>query len=335
MAELYQEVASFSNLLTAFNKAFKGKRNNPEASFYFLNLEKHLFSLRHGLLSKKYKPGRYRYFTVRDPKERIISEAPFRDRVVHHALINVIEPVFENIFIENSFACRKGKGSHRAVLLVREYLKRHRFYLKLDIEKYFENINHKKLVEIIAEEIADEEVIGLIKRILKTSEQSAGVIGRGIPIGNLTSQFFANVYLNKLDHYVLKELFLPDYLRYMDDFVVFGDDKEKLKEVRDKLREYVSKELFLKAKERAVMIQRRENGIGFLGYRVFPRLIRIKNKNVRRMKRKIAFEERRFHVGEISQEHLAASVRSMIGYFKLANSRNLMRDIFYGHSKIA
>ena len=331
MGELYRQAAGFPNLLKAFQKAFKGKRNNPDAAHFFLNLEKNLFKLRHRLLNKRYKPGQYRYFNIRDPKERIISEAPFRDRVVHHALVNVIEPVFENIFIENSFACRKGKGTHQAVLLVQKYMSFNKYYLKMDIEKYFEHINHKKLLDIVSEQVRDKEVLWLIKVILKTSEQSTGVIGKGIPIGNLTSQFFANVYLDKLDRYVLEELSLPYYIRYMDDFVVFDNDKEKLKEVRDKLIEFAHCELCLKTKERAVFIQKRENGIGFLGYRVFRGLIRIKNKNVHRMKRKILFAERRFHAGEISEEQLAASVQSMIVYFKLANSRNLMRDIFYGY----
>ncbi len=328
MAELYSEVASFQNLLISFKKAFKGKRNNPDASSFYLNLEKNLFKLRHELLNKSYKPGRYRYFKIRDPKERSISAAPFRDRVVHHALVNVIEPIFENVFVQNSFACRKGKGTHRAVLLAQKYIKVNRFYLKMDIEKYFENINHKKLLEIISEEIKNQDVLWLIKTILKTSEQSSGITGKGIPIGNLTSQFFANVYLNKMDHYVLEELSLRYYIRYMDDFVIFADDIERLKEVRDNLKRYVKQELLLHMKDRAVYIQKRGNGVGFLGYRVFPRLIRIKNRNIRRLKRKISFRERQFNAGEIGAERLVASVQSMIGYFKLANADTLRRTIF-------
>ncbi len=328
MGELYYRITNFQNLYTAFRKAFKGKKNDPEASTFFLNLEKNLFELRNDLLNQQYKPGKYRYFKIRDPKERIISDAPFRDKVVHHALVNVIEPVFETIFIENSFACRKGKGTHRAVLLAQKYIRSNNFYLKMDIEKYFESMDHQRLVEIFSDTIKEQDVLWLLKTILRTSEQSSGVKGKGIPIGNLTSQFFANIYLNKLDHYVLNKRSIDHYIRYMDDFVIFDNNKEKLKEERDQLKQFVSRDLLLKAKERATIIQKRDNGIGFLGYRVFPQLIRVKNKNIYRLKRKIRLREKQFNQGEIEESGFVSSVQSMLGYFKFANSRNLRRSIF-------
>lgn len=224
----------------------------------------------------------------------------------------------------------KGKGTHRAVLWAQAYLKFNQFYLKMDIEKYFETMDHLKLVDIFSETIQDKDVLWLLKTILKTSEQSCGVKGKGIPIGNLTSQFLANVYLNKLDHYVLDTLSIQWYIRYMDDFVIFHPDKERLKEYRDRLTHFVRQELLLKVKERATVIQRRENGLGFLGYRVFPNLIRVKNKNIKRLKKKISLRERQFRDGTITQEQLVSSVQSIMGYFNFADASHLKRRIFAG-----
>ena len=334
MSDLYCQITDFRNLYASFKKAFKGKKNDPEASDFFLNLEVRLFKLKNNLSSRQYKPGKYNYFKIRGPKERIISEAPFRDRVVHHALISIIEPIFEPIFIKNSFACRKGKGTHRAVRLAQKYLQTKRFYLKMDIEKYFETMDHKKLIEIFTETIQDRHVLRLLKIILKTSEQSSGIKEKGIPIGNLTSQFLANVYLDKLDHYALEDLSIRYYIRYMDDFVIFDNDKEKLKEYRDNLTQFVSRELLLKVKDRATIIQRRENGLGLLGYRVFPGLLRVKNKNIKRLKQKVFLREKQYKEGKIKDEKLVASVQSIMGYFNFADSRNLAKNIFTSLSEI-
>jgi RNA-directed DNA polymerase len=260
----------------------------------------------------------------------MISDAPFRDKVVHHALVNMIEPLFEPIFIDNSFACRKEKGTHKAVLLAQYYMRFNRFYLKMDIEKYFETMDHMKLVDIFSGTVQDEDVLWLLRTILETSEQSSGVKGKGIPIGNLTSQFLANVYLNKLDHFAVNDLSIQCYIRYMDDFVVFHPGKERLKMVRDRLTQFVGQELLLKVKERANVIQGRENGLGFLGYRVFPGLTRVKNKNIKKLKRKVSLREKQFKDGKIGQEQLVASVRSILGYFNFADAGHLKRHIFAG-----
>lgn len=330
MVELYQRITDFQNLYSSFKKAFKGKKNNPEAADFYLNLEKNLFKLKNELLTGKYKPGKYHYFNIHDPKERMISDAPFRDKVVHHALVNMIEPLFERIFIKNSFACRKGKGTHKAVLLAQHYLEFNRYYLKMDIEKYFETMDHMKLLDIFSETVQDKDVLWLLRTILKTSEQSSGVKGKGIPIGNLTSQFLANVYLNKLDHFAVNNLSIQCYTRYMDDFVIFHTDKEILKTYRDRLTQFVGKELLLKVKERATVIQGRENGLGFLGYRVFPGLTRVKNKNIKRLKRKVSLREKQFKDGIIGEEQLVASVQSILGYFNFADAVHLKKHIFSG-----
>lgn len=260
MPELYHRITDYQNLYKSFKKAFKGKKKNPEAADFYLNLEKNLFKLQDELLTGKYKPGKYRYFNIHDPKERMISDAPFRDKVVHHALVNMIEPLFEQVFIKNSFACRKGKGTHKAVLLAQQYLEFNRYYLKMDIEKYFETIDHLKLLEIFSGTIKDKDVLWPLRTILKTSEQSSGVKGKSIPIGNLTSQFLANVYLNKLDHFAVNKLSIQCYIRYMDDIVIFHPAKERLKAYRDRMTQFVGQELLLKVKERATVIQGRDNG---------------------------------------------------------------------------
>lgn len=326
---MIEDIASFQNLHMAFQKAYKGKKNDPEAAHFFLNLEENLFDLKKELLSKTYTPGRYRYFRIRFPKERIISVAPFKDRVVHHALVRIIEPIFEKKFVENSFACRKGKGTHRAVLLAQKLLLYNSFYLKMDVEKYFETLDHEKFIEIFSEEIDDAHVLWLVKKIFQTSERSSGVAGKGIPIGNLTSQFFANVYLDKLDHYIMDVCSVRNYIRYMDDMVIFSNDIYELKDIRDKTKKFMKENLRVELKQRGTFIQRQENGLSFIGYRIFPNLVRVKNKNIRRLKEKIFSREKQYNIGEIKEENRTASVQSIIGYFKHADSRNLMKSIFH------
>jgi hypothetical protein len=187
-----------------------------------------------------------------------------------------------------------------------------------------------KLVDIFSRTVQDDDVLWLLRTILATGEPSSGVKGKGLPIGNQTSQFLANVYLNKLDHFAVKNLSMQCYTRYMDDIVIFHPDKERLKTVRDRLTQFAGKELLLKVKERATVIQGRENGLGFLGYRVFPGLIRVKNKNIKKLKRKVSLREKQFKYGKIGQEQLAASVQSILGYFNFANAGHLKRHIFAG-----
>jgi retron-type reverse transcriptase len=230
---LYDTLTSFPNLLSAYYKARKGKRQRDNVARFDLHLERNLVHLQDQLEKRTYTPGPYRSFYVRDPVRRLVSAAPFYDRVVHHALCNVIEPLFEPRFIYDSYACRKGKGTHRAVHRFCAFMRKNTYVLQADILRYFPSIDHAILLDILRERIADPDVLWLLDVIVHSGRGIlepeyimqwfpgdnlfAGSRPRGLPIGNLTSQFLANVYLNELDYFIKFDLRHRYYLRYCDD----------------------------------------------------------------------------------------------------------------------
>ena len=237
---LYESLTSWSNLYLAFEKACKHKKSKAETTEWMYNCEKYLFELQAELREQRYRPQPYKYFVIREPKERIISVAAFRDRVVHHALVNIIEPYFEAAFIKDSYATRKGKGLNLAVQAAQDYSCRYKWYLKLDIEKFFASVNHEILLKLINRKIKDPAVMSLCRIILSNQTVSMGLDEKkGLPVGNLTSQFFANIYLNKLDHFVKQSLGYQAYVRYMDDFILFSDYPIELKQALKQIEHFV------------------------------------------------------------------------------------------------
>ena len=242
---LWDRMISFESLLHAAHAAARGKRFKPGVARFVFDLERQLLLLHEELASKTYRPGPYRTFTIYEGKTRQISAAPFRDRVVHHALTGVLEPIFERSFIFDSYACRKGKGTHAAVDRCQQFARRYRYVLKADVRKFFPSIDHQILKTLITRKIKDPDVLWLVGLIIDHSNPQDPVLmwfpgddlftpterRRGLPLGNQTSQFFANVYLDPLDHFVCDRLG-SSYVRYVDDFLVFADDKRRLHEVR-------------------------------------------------------------------------------------------------------
>jgi len=320
---LYNKVTSFENLLIASKKALKGTTSKKESLKYFFHLEPNILKLQQKLENLSYIPGKYKYFRIYEPKEREIAVAPFIDRVVHHAIINVLEPIYEKIFIYDSYATRKEKGTHKAIFRAQNYIRKNKWYFKTDIKKYFDNINHNILINIIKRKIKDKKLILLMEKIVR----NGGINGIGLPIGNLTSQFLANVYLDKLDHYIKEELQIKYYIRYMDDFVIFDNNKGNLKTIRSKVDYFINKELNLQLKEKATFINRQLNGLSFLGKRVFPNTIRIKNDNLKRSLKKIEQNENNYEKGRIDITKLYNSTNSIIGYIKNFNTMNLRNSI--------
>ncbi|AEE52179.1 reverse transcriptase/maturase family protein [Haliscomenobacter hydrossis] len=303
---LFAAFTAFPNLLNAYYKARKGTRRNQETGFFFLNLEAELFQLQEELLQLTYQPQPYRYFQIYDPKERTISVAAFRDRVVHHALVNVLEPVYERIFIYDSYATRKGKGNHLALLRAQQMIRIHPLFLKSDVDKYFDSISQERLMEIIAHKIKDAQLLDITARIIR----NGGHRGLGLPIGNLTSQFFANVYLNELDYFVKHQLKGKYYIRYMDDFVLFEPDRRTLKSHLTAIQYFLADSLQLQLKPSATFINSSANGLTFLGKRIFPQAIRIARPNLLRMTRKMKNREEEYKEGTISEEDFLASMNS-------------------------
>ena len=235
---LWPELISFANLHRAAMKARRGKRQRPDVLRFHFNLEQELWRLHDELSRRDYRPGPYRTFTIHEPKVRLISAASYRDRVVHHALCNVLEPVFERSLSFDSYSCRAGKGTHAAVDRCQEFARRYRYVLKADIRKFFPSIDHE-ILKAALRKIKDHDVLWLAGLIIDHANPQERVLQwfpgddlftplerqRGLPIGNQTSQFFANVYLDALDHFVKDRLRVPGYVRYCDDFLAFSDDK--------------------------------------------------------------------------------------------------------------
>ena len=321
---LFEPFTDFSNLYLAAKKALKGSHNSQEALAFYFHMEKELLQLQQELIGGTYQPGAYRYFTIKDPKERRISVAPFRDRVVHHALVNILEPIYEKRFIYYSYATRKGKGTHRAIYRAQQFLRKNRWFLKSDVEKYFDSVDHAILKNILQRKIRDKRFLRVLFAVINNGGQN----GKGLPVGNLTSQFLANVYLDILDKYIKQELRVKYYIRYMDDFVLFSHDKAQLKEIRQHIRLFLDRELHLQMKENATYINQRLNGLTFLGMRSFPNLIRIRNENLKRSIKKLRLREKQFLNNKIDESQWMNSVQSILEHMNIANSWFLKKEIF-------
>lgn len=291
---LFSQITSWDNLLRAAQKASKGKRFDAAVTKFHIRFESELLQLQEDLQTQRYQPGTYKTFMIYDPKERMISAAPFRDRVVHHALCNIIEPIFEKTFIHDSYANRKGKGTHQAILRYQHYAKRYPYVLKSDIQKFFPSLDHVVLKQEIRWKISCPQTLWLIDLIIDNSNKQEPVNDqfstenperrRGLPIGNLTSQFWANVYLNRFDHFVKEELKAPGYVRYVDDFVIFCVSKQELQIIKTLLFERIQS-LRLNLHPHKTHIHICEHGVPFLGFRVYPNWRIVKKENVHRYRR--------------------------------------------------
>ena len=320
---LFDGVVSYSNLYRAYRKALLGARRNEEQARFYYNLENELVTLRRELVEGTYVPGPYRYFMIFDPKEREIAIAPFRDRVVHHAIVNVLEPIYERRFVYDSYATRKKKGSLAAIKRAQLFLRESRHYIKLDISKYFASIDRNTLLEILNRKLKDTRLLELITTIVWNPPDE----DKGLPIGNMTSQFFANVYMDPFDHFVKETLKQRHYIRYMDDFVVFTDDRSGIRGLLDRVRAYLNDELGLKVKENGVVINTSMHGLGFLGVRIFPSTLRLHRKNLSRCLRKIRLREHEYSRGQIDEERLVRSVSSIVAHMSQFNTLKLRRKV--------
>lgn len=309
---LMSQLLDFGKLLHAYQKARKANPRSEEGAKFSFHLETELLQLRAELASGSWEPLPYRYFPITDPKYRIISAAAFRDRVVHHALISVIEPIYERSFIFDSYATRKDKGTHAARKRAQHFVRKYRWFLKTDIEQYFDSIDHEILLNILSRKIKDRHFLSLLEKIIRHGGKS----GKGLPIGNLTSQFLANVYLDPLDHFIKDQLGVRGYIRYMDDFVFWDSDKAKLKDLKGKAAHFLAHQLQLSLKPSATFLNQRVNGLGFLGGRIFVDTIRIRKENLTRClhrMRKTSFEYRE---GAIDEAQFLASQNGSWAYLQ-------------------
>jgi RNA-directed DNA polymerase len=321
---LFEKIISFDNLLLASKKAIKGKKHNDAAAAFYFNLENEIIDLQRELKNKTYTQLPLRIFMIREPKVRVIGAAEFRDRVVHHAICNILEPFFEKSYYFHSYACRKGKGTHRAIRQAQKYCRVYEFFLKCDIKKYFESIRHLVLKALLRNKFKDPELLWLLDIII----DSPGGEKNGIPIGNLTSQHFANFYLDKLDHYIKDVLQVRGYLRYMDDFILFDNDKKNLKHLQARISDFLFKILRLELKDKGIILAPCHLGIPFLGFRIFPNTIRIKRENKKRWIKKFKTRMIEFEGGLIDEEKYSRCLMSLTEHLKQANSYHFRRRIF-------
>jgi retron-type reverse transcriptase len=323
---LFEEIIDYQNIRLAFIKAIRGKRSSSEVLLFCRNIDANLDVIRKRLLQELVQWGDYHSFTITDPKERVISAAPIADRIIHHAIMNVLEPVFERQMIYHSYACRKNKGTHAAVKYAFSRGKASPWFLKLDIRKYFDSIDHAVLKAHIRRLIKDKKVLSLLDSVIDSYEKTPGT---GVPIGNLTSQFFANLYLSRIDHYILEQLKPSAYVRYMDDFVLWSGDKKELQAMLDKIRLFTTEHLNVQLKQ--PILAKTDQGLPFLGFLLKPGGIYLLRKSKQRMIKRIREIKRDLASRSISEGMAVARVVSVYAAVLLARTRPFRVKLWYGN----
>lgn len=346
---LWPQIITFENLLQAAHQAQRGKRYRPNVLAFNYNLDQELLRLQRELSEKTYKPGKYRTFNIYDPKPRMISAAPYRDRVVHHALCNVIVPILERTLISDTYANRWGYGSHRALQRFIQFARTSRYVLQCDVRKYFPSLDHKILKAIIRRKIKCLHTLWLIDTIIDGSNPQGNDMEyfpgddlltpverrKGLPIGNLTSQFFANLYLNGFDHFVKEQLQVQKYVRYVDDLALFSNDRAFLAEARVAIEDYLTT-LRLKIHPIKSQLFATRHGANFLGFRIFPMgdtvpkdvRIRVRNRNLRRARHRMRQLQHDYTAGLISLAELIQRLQSWEAHLLHGDTYHLRHHIF-------
>lgn len=342
---LYGELCLMKNLRKAYRKARKGKSSKWYVKEFEADMERNLLQLQKELRNLTYKPKPLKQFIIRDPKVRLISASNFRDRIVHHALCNIIGPIFEKTFIYDSYANRKGKGVHAALKRFDQFKNRishngklltyakdnnmvYGYVLKADVRHYFDSVDHEILMQIIRKKITDKKVLWLIKKIIDNHICEIPI--KGMPLGNMTSQFFANVYLNELDYFVKHNLKAKYYIRYVDDFVILHESKETLEFYKAQIYEFL-KSVKLELHPQKSKVLPLHAGIKFLGFRMFYKYKLPKTGNISKVEAKIAEYIKMHRRGSISRKEILQRIEGWNAYAIHANTyklrRNIMRNI--------
>lgn len=300
---LMERIATLDNLYLAFKKARRGKLKKEEVKEFAEHLDRNIAQMRQELLDGTIAVGEYRYFKIRDPKERTISAAPFRERVLQHAVMNVCHDYFDRTLIDTTYATRKGKGLYAALDKAVEAATHYKYMVKLDYRKHFDSIDHQVLKRRLRRMFKDQALLALFDRII---DSYCVAEGKGLPIGNLTSQYFANLYLSDLDHRVKEEWKADVYIRYMDDILIAGNDREALKQCVGLMTDYSAKELKLTFKP--PIFRKSADGQVFLGYRVLPYHCKLSGRSKKRFRSKLLRYDRLLAEGKWSecqyQEHI-------------------------------
>ena len=338
---LWKDIIDEANIVLAAKKAMRGKRYRENVVAFNAKLGDNIVRIKKELETKTYKPGSYRTFEIYEPKKRMISAAPFRDRVVHHALCNIIQPIFERTFIHDSYANRTGFGTHRALRKFTKFARSSKYVLQCDIRKYFPSIDHEILKGLLRRKIKCKDTLWLIDKIINNSNKQEERFcyfegddlftpferKRGLPIGNLTSQFFANIYLNGFDHFVKEKLKVKKYVRYVDDFALFCDDYNFLARARLGIEGFLTS---LRLRIHPIKSQLFETRLGsnFVGFRILPDRIRVRSENLRRSRRRLRQMVKDYQEGKVESEKLRQRLRSWIAHLEHGDTFKLRKEIF-------
>jgi len=325
VVHIYQKITSIENLLIAWGEFVKNKKNKSDVRNFARHLFQNIFSLHNDLSNFSYRHASYEQFKVYDPKLRIIHKPVVRDRLLHHAIYRYLQPIFDKTFIFDSYSCRKNKGTHKAfrrlVFLTRKISQNYTmpcWALKCDIKKFFASVDHEILIKLLRNRIDDEKLMTLLENIICSYQAD---LGMGIPLGNLTSQLFANIYMDRLDKFVKHKLKTKHYFRYADDFILLGSDYSQLIGLLVKINRFLKENLKLKIHPDKIFLRKIQWGIDAVGYINLPYYNLPRPRTVKRMFKKIAIAK------SISAGNLNASVQSYLGYLKHANAFNLSKTL--------
>ena len=278
---LWESFISMDNLKLAAKKAVKSKKNKKDVLYFIEHQDELLQKLRDDLINGRFKTSQYRIRTIYEPKKRDIYILPlYPDHVVHHALINILGPIWQKMFIHDSYACIPGKGLHKASQRVMHFVRKYKYVLQCDIKKFYPSINHKIMFDIVKKKIADNKLLAVLRDIIFSVGGD-----KNLPIGNLTSQWMGNVYMNQMDHFIKEVLLCHAYVRYCDDFLIFDDDKSKLHGLKTRIESFLGANLSLRFSKSGVFPIK--NGVTFVGYRHFKKFIILRKYGVRKLCKRI------------------------------------------------
>lgn len=328
---LFDECCSLGNLFSAWAEFKRGKETKSDVQRFAYALEDNLFDLQRSLQEGRYRHGDYQAFYLQDPKLRHIHKASVRDRIVHHAVARILDRIFDRSFIYDSYSSRKDKGTHRAVRRLRELAwqlsqnnTQRVWFLKWDIRKFFDSVDHDQLLERLESRISDQPFLALNRAIITSFATNRG---KGIPLGNLTSQIYSNIYLNPLDQYMKRTLGVKVYIRYADDCIVTSRDLSYLEDLLPKVRQFLDSTLLLEIHPRKVLIRKWHQGIDFLGYVLFPHHTILRPKTKRRLLKKLKMKKQQFGACQITTETFKQTAQSYLGLLHHCRGRGIERSI--------
>lgn len=339
LGDVFDSITQFSHLHDSFYSSIKGKRFRRQVALYKMNLEENLFDLQRNLRNETYTFGPYYGFFVHEPKHRYIESTVFENRIVHHAIYRCLEPWFDPRLYEHSYACRSGRGTHRAMHTLKGWTrnKNLKHYLKCDVQKYFPSIDREILISLLEKRIADEKLMRLLENLILSAPGSCG-----IPIGNLTSQLLANLYLNELDQFIKRTLRVKHYIRYMDDFILLLNEEKKARECFSLIDTFLKEKLKLNLSPHKTRIDKTSRGISFVGYHIKNDSVRLRGKALRSIFKKVKKAKNEcgiqapvdFNSKEIRRSKFFASYSSFKGQISLTSYQEVLDSMLLKKLKL-